>query len=176
MPADATARSPLRLSADRRSLVDRANEPFFFFADTAWAIVWKGQPEDWARYLDYRAAQGFSVVQVNLLPWRLHFADVAGNRPFHDGDPARPNEAYFARHEAFLALAAERGLFTCLVLLWGGNRPENPAGHFTDAQAIRFIQWVVERFGRFPVLWSLSGDAPYAEELARWEAIGARAW
>ncbi|HEY8598163.1 MAG TPA: DUF4038 domain-containing protein, partial [Thermomicrobiales bacterium] len=170
---DAHALSPLRLGADRRTLIDRNGEPFFFFADTAWAIVWKGRPEEWSRYLDFRAAQGFSVLQVNLLPWRWHLTDVEGNRPFLDGDVERPNEAYFARYDRFLVEAAARGLFTCLVLLWGGNRPEMSAGYFSDDQAIRFVRYAVERFGRFPVVWSLSGDAPYAEDLARWEAIGA---
>lgn len=55
-------RSPLRLSGDRRSLVDAVGEPFFFLADTAWSIAWKGRVDEWPRYLDYRAAQGFSVL------------------------------------------------------------------------------------------------------------------
>lgn len=173
LPPRAAASGPLRLSVDRRSLVAGEGTPFFFLADTAWAIVWKGRPEEWARYLDFRAAQGYSVLQVNLLPWRWHFVDTDGNAPFQDGDPDRPNGAYFDRYERFLELAAARGFYTCLMLLWGGNIPELPAAHFSDAQALGFVRAMVARFSPYPVLWSLSGDAPYAEELARWEAIGA---
>jgi hypothetical protein len=163
----------LRLSADRRHLVDDAGRPFFYFADTAWSVVWKGSPEQWATYLDRRRQQGFSVLQVNLLPWRWHLTDVEGNRPFRDDGPTRPNEAYFARFDRFLAMAAERDLHTCLMLLWGGPRPNLPASRFTTEQAVRFASYAVERFGRFPVLWSLSGDAEYSQELEKWEAVGA---
>ena len=163
---------PLRLAADRRSLMDAVGRPFFYLADTAWAVVWKGRPSEWSTYLERRAAQGFSVVQVNLLPWRWELTDVDGNRPFHGGDPDRPNDAYFARFETFLKLAAAHGIFTCLMLIWGGPRPTLPAVHFTTVQATAFARYAVRRFGRFPALWSLSGDAEYSQELAKWEAVG----
>ena len=167
------AQAPLRLSADRRYLVDAAGQPFFFLGDTAWSVVWRGEPSEWARYLDRRREQGFSVLQVNLLPWRADFVDVEGNAPFTDGDVTRPNEAYFARYDRFLQLAAERGLFTCLMLVWGGPRPELPASWFTAEQAVAFARWAVERYTRYPMLWSISGDGPYDEDVARWEAVGA---
>jgi hypothetical protein len=164
--------APLRLSDDRRYLVDAADQPFFYFADTAWSIVWKGTPDQWATYLDRRVAQGFSVLQVTLLPWRWEWTDVEGNRPFHDGDPARPNDAYFARYDRFLAMAAERGLYTCLMLIWGGPRPLLPAVHFDVDQAVAFAGYAVARFASHPMIWSLSGDAEYVQELAKWEAVG----
>jgi hypothetical protein len=163
----------LALAPDRRYLVDEQRRPFLFFADTAWSIVWKGVPDDWATYLERRAQQGFSVLQVNLLPWRWHFVDVEGNRPFHEGDPGRPNEAYFARFDRFLEMAAGRGLRTCLMLLWGGPRPNLPAVNFSTEQAVRFARYAVERFGDAPLLWSLSGDAEYSQELDKWQAVGA---
>jgi hypothetical protein len=163
---------PLRLSDDRRYLT-QGGKPFFFFADTAWSIVFKGSPEQWATYLDRRAAQGFSVIQVTLLPWRWEWTDADGNRAFHDGDPDRPNEAYFARYDRFLEMAAERGLYTCLMVIWGGPRPLLPAVHFTTEQAVAFARWAVERFTKYPMLWSASGDAPYVEEIEKWEAVGA---
>ena len=165
--------TPLTVSRDQRYLVDASGSPFFFFADTAWSIVWKGTPDQWEPYLDRRAAQGFTVLQVNLLPWRWELTDVEGNRPFVDGDPARPNAAYFRRFDQFLALAAERGLVTCLMLLWGGPIEELPASHFTTDQAVTFARYTVARFSAFPVLWSVSGDGPYAQELDKWEAVGA---
>jgi Protein of unknown function (DUF4038)/Putative collagen-binding domain of a collagenase len=167
------AQPPLRLSNDRRYLVDAAAEPFFFLADTAWSVVWKGQPDQWVRYLDRRREQGFSVVQVNLLPWRADFVDVDGNAPFVGGDITRPNEAYFARYDQFIGMATERGIFTCLMLVWGGPRPELPASWFTAEQAAAFARWAVERYTRYPMLWSISGDGPYDQDAERWEAVGA---
>ena len=80
-------RAPLRLSPNRRYLVDADGAPWLYVGDTAWAVVWKGNPEQWLTYLDRRKSQGFSAVQVNLLPWRWAFTDADGNRPFVDGDP-----------------------------------------------------------------------------------------
>ena len=164
---------PLRLSEDRRYLTFGDGAPFFFLADTAWSIVWKGTPDQWARYLDQRARLGFSVLQVNLLPWRWEMTDVEGNRPFLEGDPDRPNPAYFRRYDQFCAMAAERGLFVCLMLIWGGPRPLLPAVYFSPEQAVEFARYAVARFSAYPMLWSLSGDAPYVEELAKWDAVGA---
>src|SRR5690348_15638153 len=76
---DGHAQAPLRLSDDHRSLVDATGEPFFFLGDTAWSVVWKGRPEQWVRYLDRRQAQGYSVLQVNLLPWRASYVDIDDN-------------------------------------------------------------------------------------------------
>jgi hypothetical protein len=167
------AQAPLRLSDDRRYLVDAAGEPFFFLADTAWSVVWKGRPDQWVRYLDRRREQGFSVVQVNLLPWRSDLVDVDGNAPFMGGDVTRPNEAYFTRYDRFISMAADRGLFTCLMLVWGGPRPELPASWFTAEQAAAFARGAVERYTRYPMLWSISGDGPYDQDAERWEAVGA---
>lgn len=169
-------RAPLRLSEDRRFLVDAAARPFFYFADTAWFIVWKGRAEDWAHYLDRRAEQGFSVVQVNVLPFLWAVPDPEGNLPFLDGELERPNAAFFRRFDRFCVMAAERGLAVCLMLIWGGPRPHLPAVRFAQAQAVAFARYAVTRFGAFPLLWSISGDAPYdqdAAELAKWEAVGA---
>jgi len=163
--------APLRLSENRHFLTS-GGAPFYFFADTAWSIVWKGRPEEWAIYLDRRAAQGFSVLQVNLLPWRWETTDIEGNRPFHDGDPSRPNPAYFRRYDEFLAMASERGLRVCLMLIWGGPRPLLPAVHFSTDQAVAFARYAVARFAAFPMLWSISGDAEYVEELWKWDAVG----
>ncbi|MBV9353928.1 MAG: DUF4038 domain-containing protein [Chloroflexi bacterium] len=163
----------LTLSDDHRYLRFAEGRPFFWLADTAWSIVFKGAPAEWEVYLDRRARQGFSVLQVTLLPWRWHYTDADGNRPFHDGDPGRPNAAYFARFDQFLQLAAERQLVVCLMLIWGGPRPLLPAIHFSQEQAVAFARYAVARFAAFPVVWSLSGDAEYVHELGKWDAVGA---
>jgi hypothetical protein len=170
--ADGSSPAPLRLSEDRRSLVDRSGRPFFFLGDTAWSIVWKGRPEEWERYLEFRSRQGYSVLQVNLLPWRAAMTDTDGNAPFVGGDVTRPNEAYFRRYDQFMELATQRGMFTCLMLIWGGPRPDLPGSWFTADQAVQFARWAVERYTRYAVIWSVSGDGPYDEDAARWEAVG----
>jgi hypothetical protein len=163
---------PLRVSASGRSLEDLNGKPFFYLADTAWMCLWKGTLEQWTRYFDLRVSQGYSVIQTVLLPFEWDKPDAEGNLPFDEGDFSRPNEAYFSRAERFCAMAAERGLYVCLFLFWTGPRNTGPSSHFTVEQAQAFARYAAERFGKYPVLWSLSGDGGYHREPEKWEAIG----
>lgn len=165
--------APLRMSGDRRHLVDGDGAPFLYVADTAWLVVRRGCREQWIEYLDHRARQGFSAIQVNLLPWQWDHTLVEGDPAFFDDDPLRPSGAFFGRFDEFLTLAAERGLYVCLVLLWGGTRKRLAQKHWRTEEAVRFARYAVARFGAFPVLWSLSGDSDYSGDLARWETVGA---
>ncbi|MDQ3699655.1 MAG: DUF4038 domain-containing protein, partial [Chloroflexota bacterium] len=164
---------PLRVAASGRHLETQRGEPFFYLGDTAWFVTFKGAPPDWERYLDRRAAQGYSVVQIQLLPFQWETPDPEGHLPFVDDDLGRPNEPYFARVDRFCALAAARGLYVLLALMWGGNRPGLAGSHFSTAQAVDFARYAVARYAAFPVLWSLSGDAPYVQEAEKWDAVGA---
>ena len=58
-------RSPRSASPTTAATWDADGAPFFYLADTAWSIVCKGSPDQWATYLDRRAAQGFASLQVN---------------------------------------------------------------------------------------------------------------
>jgi hypothetical protein len=147
--------------------------PAYFLADTAWFVIWKGTPEQWASYLDRRAAQGFSVIQVQVLPFQWELPDVEGNFPFADmANPVRPNEAYFRRVDDFVAMAAERGLRVFLAIMWGAVRPTHIATRFTKEQAVEYTRYAVARFGAYPVLWSLGGDDDYTQALDKFEAMG----
>lgn len=163
---------PLTISEDRRHLAQLDGTPWLWLGDTAWSIVFKGRPEEWRIYLDRRVEQGYSVLQVTLLPWRWDWTDCEGNRAFHNSDPARPNHAYFRRYDQFLQMAAERGLVVCLMLIWGGPRPLLPAVHFSLSEAVAFTRYAVARFAAFPIMWSISGDAEYIDELPKWDAVG----
>lgn len=172
-PSDRWPKGALRVSEDRRTLTEADGTPFLYLGDTDWSVVWKGRPGEWATFLDRRAAQGFNVLQVSLIPWRWDYTDVEGNRPFDDMDPTRPHDPYFRRYDQFLTMAAERGLYVCLMLIWGGPRELLPASHFSREQAVAFTRYAVARFSSFPMIWSLSGDAEYDHELPKWDAVGA---
>ena len=164
--------SALGMSANRRHMVQADGTPVFFLADTDWFTTWKAGPAEWATLLDHRAAQGFSVAQVHLMPFDLKLTDFDGNAAFIAGDVSRPNEAYFARIDRFCQMAAERGIYVAIFLIWGGPRPTLQAVNFTTEQAAAMIHYAVSRYAAYPVPWSTSGDAPYVQELDKWEAIG----
>ncbi|MBI4790051.1 MAG: DUF4038 domain-containing protein [Chloroflexi bacterium] len=165
--------SVLQISQNRRHLEYADRTPFFFLGDTAWFILWKGTPDQWAKYLDYRVEQGFNVILTQLLPYFLDLRDRQGQLAFIDNDVNRPNDLYFSRVDQFCMMAAERGLFVMLSLIWG-YKPREQAAQFSTAQACDFTRYAVARYAAYPVLWSLSGDAPYLQDLAKWEAVGAK--
>lgn len=91
-------RSSLRVSGDGRRLEHPDGTPFFYLADTAWELLHRLNREDTEHYLTTRASQGFTAVQTVILGERdgLRTPTPDGHVPFHDLDPSRPNEAYFA--------------------------------------------------------------------------------
>jgi hypothetical protein len=91
----------LEVGAKGRHLT-AGDRPFFWLADTAWWIVRRVGPEEQEEYLARRAAQGFNVIQVHC---GFDRPDYAGNWPFADNDPARPNEAFWQHMDDFVARA-----------------------------------------------------------------------
>ncbi len=131
----------------------RTARPFFWLGDTAWWIR-RLKPEDAEVYLARRAQQGFNVIQVHP---GYREADYAGNRPFLEDDPARPNEAFWHNVDALVASARDHGLYVALVPMWGD---EYGKAFGTDAaRARRFGEWIAGRYaGLSHILWIVSGE------------------
>src|SRR4051794_40462532 len=93
----------LRVSDDRRFLV-RDGTPFFYLGDTAWALFQRLDLAEATRYLEDRAAKGFTVIQAVALSEfdGLRVPNRYGDLPLHNGDPLRPNEAYFRHIDAVI--------------------------------------------------------------------------
>jgi hypothetical protein len=143
----------LRVSENGRFLVQEDGTPFFWLGDTAWWIR-RLKPEDVEFYLARRAQQGFNVIQVHP---GYREADYAGNRPFLEDDPARPNEAFWRNMDAIVASARDHGLYVALVPMWGA---EYGKAFGTDAAgAKRFGEWIGGRYRAMSnVLWIVSGE------------------
>jgi hypothetical protein len=74
--SDAAAREakfPLRLSDDRRHLVDQSGVPFFIQGEAAWSLVAQLERADVELYLEDRKRRGFNLLMVNLL--EHHFSE-----------------------------------------------------------------------------------------------------
>src|SRR5579863_909354 len=97
---------PIRISANGRYFTDEDEHPFFWLGDTAWELFRCFTLEDARAILERRKAQGFTVLQVMLTGVGDGSApDLAGQTPWLDHDPARPNEAYFQNMDAVVAQA-----------------------------------------------------------------------
>ena len=73
----------LASSTNQRFLVDAAGQPFFWFGDTVWPLVYRPSRTEISMYLDDRASRGFNVIQFTGVPaidvpWNLCFNRIQG--------------------------------------------------------------------------------------------------
>ncbi|MEE8600933.1 DUF4038 domain-containing protein [Euzebya tangerina] len=172
---------PLICDCDRLRRADGG--VFAYAADTAWELIHRAAPGEIERYLDDRAAKGFTVIQTVLLAELdgTTTPNHAGELPLVDGDIDRPNESYMAHADHIISACADRGLVVGLLPTWGAYvtplwRPTPVL--FDAAAAGRWGRWVGHRFGDHAnVIWILGGDRPVVEPEADhrplWAAMAA---
>ena len=170
------------LTPGDRCLRHADGTPFFWLADTAWAAGTRATIEEWTRYLDYRAEQGFTAVQVNAL--RQHDGSRPHDRlPFGpDWERSTPDPAYFAHLDRLVAMAHERGIVPALVALWFDYAPNaNTEWGLADekrhphspAQARQLGRYLGARYGAYGATWLVSGDSYFeADFLPTYRAAG----
>src|SRR5690606_2833099 len=113
--------APLKISPDQRYIVHQNGQPFFWLGDTAWELFHRTNKEEADLYLQNRAAKGFTVIQAVALAELegLNDPNALGEKPLHDNDPARPNEAYFKHVDYIINKANKLGMYIGLLPTWG---------------------------------------------------------
>jgi hypothetical protein len=137
-------------------------QPFFYLADTCWELFHRATLEDAQRYLDDRAAKGFTVVQATMISEMdgLDDPNRQGQVPFLDRDPSRPNPAYFELVEQMITMANQRGLVVGALPAWGDrfHSPGDPSQEvFTPDNARRYGRYLGQRFRDHDLVWILGG-------------------
>ena len=166
----ATRAYPLKISANRRYLVDQGNKPFRIQGDSAQSLfVNLTYAEAEAYFLD-RQAKGFNSVNINLIEHKFGInapANRSGDAPFtKPGDFSTPNEAYFAFVDSIIDLAASKGMLVSLAAMYlGANGGDegwwSVLTNKTNSQTVcyRFGQYVGNRYkNRANILWVIGGD------------------
>jgi hypothetical protein len=122
---------PLQVAPDGRSFT-AGGAPFLWLADTAWGLLSSTDPVEVERYLDVRAAQGFTVVQTAI-----------------------PAGGDWARVDTAVVEAAERGLRVAIT-------PAEPApglGEFLGERYGDRVVWVLgDGTGDDAAEWSVVAD------------------
>lgn len=163
----------LKISANGRYIVDDEGKLFPYLADTAWTLLQRLSRPELVEYLSIRSVQGFNAVQVAAISELdgLRAPNREGELPFVQGDPTRPNAAYFDIAVFLLQEAARRKMTVVLLPTWGdkinqkwGVGPEV----FTPENAFSYGQWLAALVGRFDnLVWMLGGDRPIENERHR---------
>jgi hypothetical protein len=164
LTATPEAAFPLSVSANRRYLVDRRNRPFLIVGDSPQALTVKLSVGEAASFLANRKAAGFNTVWVNLLcnDYTGGWPDgetYDGIRPFtREGNLATPNEAYFARVDSMIRVAARQGMAVLLDPIETGGwlkvlRSNGPS------KAYAFGHYLGMRYRQFPnIIWMSGND------------------
>lgn len=170
---------PIHVSDDGHHLLNADGSYFFYLGDTAWALFQRLNLDEARRYLQDRADKRFTVIQATAVSEfdGLTVPNQDGELPFFDGDPARPNDAYFRHVDAVIEMTASMGLRMGLLPTWGdkvgparwGTEPEV----FTPDNARVYGRFLGERYRDQPVIWILGGDRNPVEPkyLETWRAM-----
>ncbi|MBW0115965.1 apiosidase-like domain-containing protein [Pseudonocardia abyssalis] len=153
---------PLEVGPDGRSFT-AGGAPFLWLGDTAWGLLSSTDPVEVERYLDVRAAQGFTVVQTAI-----------------------PDGGEWSRVDTAVAEAAERGLRMAIT----PAEPEPGLGEFLGRRYDDRVVWVLgDGSGDDAEEWSAVADgiaaAAGADPLMTFvpgpgtsssDAVGAASW
>jgi hypothetical protein len=153
-PAAVASRPGIRIAADARSFERADGTPFFYLADTAWTAPTRPTLADMDEYLADRAGKGFTVIQTILMPWGAKWSgNVAGEKPFVDGDESRPNEAYWKHVDAWLGKIIARGMVPAVVPFWLRGRNDDKGPVPADAEAMAaYARFVGARYAEHEMI------------------------
>ncbi len=175
-PAASSPVYPLKVSANGRYLVDQNNTPFLITGDGPHALITMVSPADAVSYFENRHAHGFNAVWINMFAAAPQFYEARDDGSTYDGirpftgyiaggtdivhyDLTRPNEAYFARVDQMLTLAAKNGLVVfldpidTLGNIWLQTLHNNGLG-----AAGVYGRYLGDRYKRFDNIIWLNGD------------------
>lgn len=162
---------PLKVSENQRYLVHEDGTPFFYLGDTAWELFHRLNREEAKRYLENRAAKGYTVIQAVALAEidGLNTPNPYGFRPLEDNDPTRPlvqpgpDNDYWDHVDYVVNRAECLGMYIGMLPTWGDkwNKKwgKGPVV-FTPQNAQVFGRWLGYRYSNKPIIWIVGGDRP----------------
>jgi hypothetical protein len=158
----------IRVSQSGRYFIDEHGEPFFWLGDTQWELFRCFSTEDARTIIERRRAQGFTILQIMVTG--LGEGDrpnADGHVPWHGGNPAVPNEAFFAGVDRVVEAISAAGLIGVL-----GVYHKVQKEHLTCENTRAYARWVAARYAGEPsIVWSMYPEAkeeyiPVIRELA----------
>ena len=154
----------LRVASDGRHFEHHDGTPFFWIGDTWWMglstrLDW---PQGFKKLAADRLAKGFNIIQIVAGPYPdMGPGDARGRNeagfPFVDNFQ-RINPAYYDHADLKIGHLVESGLVPCIVGMWGYYLP------LIGVERVnRFWRYLVARYGAYPVVWCICGEAtmPY---------------
>lgn len=149
---------------------------FFYLADTCWGAFGSIDMPDWRYYLDTRKAEGFNVIQINVLrqwdsslPNKEPFVVTTHEDGFYEYDYSKINESYFDNATKMLDEMQIRGITPALVLLWGNFVPGTWMSKYVKNNPMplekveAYVSYVVNKLKKYHPIWIVSGDVGFSD-------------
>lgn len=179
---------PLKISADKRYLVDQKNKPFPILGRTAWYIVSQTEA-NYKMFLDNTIAKGYNAIEFSLIThWpngnhapfnaadeipflkRLNGAAWDGSLQYNNyktesPDLTTPNEKYWAFADKLIDYCEAKGIAVLMFPGYVGYSSEKEEQGWmkelvaNGEKTIQYGAWVANRYkGRKNIIWMLLGD------------------
>ncbi len=178
LPAQASGANspayPLKVSANKRYLIDQNNIPFLIAGDVPQALVTMVSTAEAKTYFDNRQAHGFNAVWMNVLVAGPYYQNSPIDGRTYDGispftgyvsggtdtahyDLTKPNEAYFTRVDEMVTLAADHGMLVFLDPIETGQWVPTLRNNGPAAARV-YGQYLGNRYKRFHNIVWLNGN------------------
>jgi hypothetical protein len=160
---------PLKVSENKRFLVQEDGKPFFWLGDTAWELFHRLNREEADVYLQDRAKKGYTVIQAVALAEVNGHSDPNpyGHLPFIDLDMARPavqegpDNDYWDHVDYIVDRANALGMYIGFLPTWGRywhDQVKDGRPLFTVRNAEIYGEWLGKRYRDKHLIWILGGD------------------
>jgi Protein of unknown function (DUF4038)/Domain of unknown function (DUF5060)/Putative collagen-binding domain of a collagenase len=157
---------PVCVARDHRHFEYADGAPFLWLGDAAWEGARRSDLNDWQLYAQIRAQQQFTATHWVVAPGQ----DAKGETAFTTNNGFTINVKFFQRLDAKVDVLNRAGLLSAIVPLqeFGQTNEVLP-----EAQATRFVRYVVARWSADRVAWLLAFEGDNVGKKAdRWKRIG----
>jgi hypothetical protein len=159
---------PIRISGNGRYFEGRDGRPFYWQGDTEWELFHLFPVPDARALIQTRRAQGFNVMQVMVTGVYPEWGVMKGMkpwsaiRPWIDDNPLTPNEDYFRRVDAIVAVADKCGM-TLVVGIY--HALDQDHGRIGVQNVGPWARWLSHRYrGSKNIIWCMYPHAIAASE------------
>lgn len=164
---------PLKLSENKRHLVDQKNIPFLIKEFSAWGMIQALSEADAMAMMDSLKKKGFNSLMVSVISNATD--QMGGNPPFWQGispfnvqwDFNTPNEKYFRHVDWFMSMALRKGFLVMLVPCYFGYFTAPGQGWWDEVRSENNSPEKMRKYGEFlgnrykdspNLLWIIGGD------------------
>lgn len=182
--AQSDAIFPLKLSNNKRYLVDKNNHPFLIKEFSAWGLIQALSEKDEAAFLDSIKQKGFNTVITGIICNAP--SQMTGNPPFWQGvspfnvqwDFSTPNEKYFKHADRFFKMAEEKNFFVMVLPCYMGYTEDASQGWWNELLNAKNDTIKMHKYGEFlgkryqntnNIMWIAGGDNNCEGELLAYE-------